>query len=75
MMFIDRADSFVALQRPWKYGYKTEYQVWILNQQHFVEYIEKLGMNLVREFLFGQGPHIEGAPEQGFFKGFLFRKN
>jgi len=74
MIFVEEADSYVAVQRPWKYGYKTEYQLWILNQQRFVDHLEKHGVNLVREFLFGEGPHIENAPEQGFFKGFLFRK-
>ena len=75
MMFIMDAGSFAALQRPWKYGYKTEYQFWILNQKQFVQHIEKQGLTLVREFLFGQGPHIDGAPEQGFFKGFLFKRS
>lgn len=74
ILFIDKAASFVILQRPWKYGYLTEYQCWVINQHEFLSYIESLGLQLVREFLFGPGPHIDNAPEQGYFKGFLFKR-
>ena len=75
MMFVQNVDSYVVLQRPHKYGYNTEYQCWILNQAEFVNHICERGFTLVREFLFGPGPPIANAPEQGFFKGFLFRRS
>lgn len=74
MMFVENAESFVVLQRPYKYGYNTEYQCWVLNKQEFVNHIEEQGFRQVREFLFGWGPTIYAAPEAGFFKGFLFRR-
>lgn len=74
MMFVENAPSFVVLQRPYKYGYKTEYQCWALNKREFVEHIENQGFKQTREFLFGWGPEIHAAPEAGFFKGFLFRR-
>ena len=74
MMFVEDAESFVVLQRPYKYGYDTEYQCWVLNKQEFVKHIEAQGFRQVREFLFGWGPEIHAAPEAGFFKGFLFRR-
>ena len=74
MLFIKTVKSYVAIQRPTQYGYLTEYQFWILNQQEFLEHIESLGMSLVREFVFGEGPRIPGAPEQGSFRGFLFKR-
>lgn len=74
MMFVEEAYSFVAVQRPHSYGYETEYQCWILNQSEFLNHMERQGMTLVREFLFGPGPAIHNAPERGHFKGFLFKK-
>lgn len=74
MMFIRSAPSFVAVQRPQAYGYLTEYQLWILNEGEFVAFVQSCGMVLVREFVFGPGPHVHGAPEQGVFRGFLFQR-
>lgn len=75
MMFVRSAESYVAVQRPTAYGYLTKYQFWVLNQNEFIEQIEKSGMSLVREFIFGDGPQLPAAPEQGTFRGFLFRRN
>jgi putative methyltransferase (TIGR04325 family) len=75
MVFVQNVDSFIAIQRPYKYnGYDTQYPCWILNQRQFVDFFTLQGLDLVREFLLGDGPSIYGAPEHGFFKGFLFRK-
>lgn len=75
MMFVDSVASFPAVQRPWKFGYNTEYQCWILNRFEFVEEVSRHGMTLFREFVFGAGPEITNAPEQGIFRGFLFRRS
>ena len=74
MVFVGRVASYVALQRPRAVGYKTEYLCWILNRSEFVDYVSSGPMELVREFLICRGPRIHGAPEQGDYCGFLFRK-
>jgi len=74
MVFIERLHSFVAIQRPWAVGYQTEYLCWVLNRAEFVDYVCSLNMSLIREFLICSGPRIHRAPEQGDYRGFLFRK-
>jgi len=74
MIFVDRAPSYVAIQRPFGVGYKTEYLCWILNRSDFLNYVHKCSMKLVREFLISDAAHIHRAPEQGRYLGFLFRK-
>jgi len=65
--------SFVFLQRPYQFGYDTEYLGWCLNRDSFLAEADKLGLVLVREFVIGQRPPISGAPEQATSRGFLFR--
>jgi putative methyltransferase (TIGR04325 family) len=67
------AQSFVFLQRPYAFGYDTEYLGWCLNRDSFLMEADKLGLILVREFAIGQRPPIFGAPEQAVSRGFLFR--
>lgn len=74
MMFVSRAESFVAVQRPGAMGYQTEYLCWVFNRNEFVDYLVAHGMELVREFIIGRGSYIHRAPEQGDLRGFLFRK-
>ncbi len=75
MVFVQRAASYVAIQRPWALGYETEYRCWILNRDEFVSHLASQSMELVREFLINDGPRIHRAPEQGDYRGFLFRKS
>ncbi|MCU1307998.1 MAG: hypothetical protein JWN45_2693 [Acidobacteriaceae bacterium] len=75
MMFVSNAASYVAIQRPWSMGYRTEYLCWIFNREEFVEYVCDRGARLVREFLISKGPHIHRAPEQSEYRGFLFEKS
>jgi len=75
MLFINKNVSFAAIQRPGAHAYDTEYPMWILNRQEFLAEAEANGMRPMREFLIGHGPRIHNAPEQGAFRGFLFRKN
>ncbi|MFC2105498.1 methyltransferase, TIGR04325 family [Candidatus Bipolaricaulota bacterium] len=70
---VRRAASFVVIQRPYQYGYKTEYLSWVLNRQEFLNYMDSLGMTLVREFQIQERPFVHRAPEQGESRGFLFR--
>lgn len=70
---IHRKSSFVVVQRPYQYGYETEYLCWFLNREEFLTHMSILGMELIREFLIQERPHVHNAPEQGEYRGFLFR--
>jgi putative methyltransferase (TIGR04325 family) len=74
MIFVERAKTYVAIQRPWSLGYGTEYRCWIFNREEFVRHLTSRSMELLREFLICDRPRIHRAPEQGDYKGFLFRK-
>lgn len=69
---VHRAASFTVVQRPYRYGYATEYVSWVFNRQEFLADVGALGMTLMREVLLGGGPHIRRAPEQCEARGFLF---
>ena len=71
--FVQRAASFVALQRVPEYG--TAYHGWVFNRDEFVATVESAGAHLERAFLNHAGPRIEGATEQNAYMGFLFRPN
>lgn len=67
------APSFVFVQRPYEYGYNTEYLGWCLNQTEFLHTAGRAGLHLQREFVYGHQPFIHGAPEQNAYRGYLFR--
>jgi len=72
---IEVSNSFVAMQRPFKYNsYDTEFLTWFFNKKEFVDTLTSYGMELVREFLLSEKPYVKKAPEQGEFKGFLFKR-
>jgi putative methyltransferase (TIGR04325 family) len=73
--FVDRADSFVVVQRPIAHGYDTEYPGWALNRHAFVEAALSHGLRLRRQFLTGEQPPVPGAPEQPVYRGFLFERS
>jgi putative methyltransferase (TIGR04325 family) len=70
---VQRAASFVFVQRPYQYGYNTEYLAWCLNQIEFLNIAEAAGLHLLREFVYGHQPVIHGAPEQNTYRGYLFQ--
>jgi putative methyltransferase (TIGR04325 family) len=72
---VKAAASFVFVQRPYQYGYDTEYLGWCLNRAQFLECAGAAGLELVREFVTGERPSIQGAPEQCQYRGYLFRPN
>ena len=74
MPFVDRADDFVVVQRPQRYGYDTEYTGWFLNRNRFVNFMQQHGYTLDREFLNDERPTVENAPEQCSYRGFLFER-
>lgn len=70
---IDHAASYVFVQRPYRYGYRTEYVGWCLNRGEFLGAAREAGLSLLREFLIGERPPIQGAPQPCEYRGFLFR--
>jgi putative methyltransferase (TIGR04325 family) len=70
---VRNAASFVFVQRPYRYGYNTEYLGWCINRTEFLDAAAGAGLALVREFVYGHEPVIRGAPEQNGYRGYLFR--
>lgn len=69
---VQKSPSYVFIQRPYQYGYNTEYLGWCLNRQEFLGFAATVGLALVREFIIGYRPFIYRAPEQDEYRGFLF---
>jgi putative methyltransferase (TIGR04325 family) len=72
---VETSAPFVVVQRPYRYGYDTEYLCWFLNRREFVTHVESCGFELAREFLVMDRPYVYRAPEQGQFRSFLFRRS
>ncbi len=70
---VQKASSFVFVQRTYKYGYNTEYLGWCLNRDELLRIAESAGLQLIREFVYGYQPFIYGAPEQNIYSGYLFQ--
>jgi putative methyltransferase (TIGR04325 family) len=70
---VSRVASFPVVQRPSPYGYLTEYAGWFVNRNELLVHMNDLGMELCREFLVDERHHVEGAPEQCEYVGFLFQ--
>jgi putative methyltransferase (TIGR04325 family) len=68
-----RVPSFVALHRLYRDGY-SEFLSWCLNQQELIACIEEAGLQLVREFVFGEPWTVRGVPEKVDSRGFLFQR-
>jgi len=71
---VQNVPSFVVVQRPYQYGYQTEYKGWFINRQEFLNCASKLPLSLVREFLVMEHCHPVNAPEPSVSRGFLFKK-
>jgi putative methyltransferase (TIGR04325 family) len=72
LMTVNRTPSFVVRQRSRKQGYNTDILAWFLNRTELLGCLERLGMRLVREFVFVENWHVKNAPEKGECRGFLF---
>jgi putative methyltransferase (TIGR04325 family) len=67
------SESFVVLQRAYRYGYDTEYLGWVVNRAELLEVAREAGLELVREVLLPDYLAAEGAPEAPVdHRGFLF---
>jgi hypothetical protein len=69
---VHQVPGYVIVQRPYQYGYDTEYLGWCLNRDEFLDTAKDLGLNLVREFVAQASPFVHHAPEQPEYLGFLF---
>ncbi len=72
---VHKVKSFVVIHKLYRnkiYGYNTEFLLWFFNRQDFLKCVERAGMKLIREFLFGGECLVHRAPEQGESRGFLF---
>lgn len=72
---VQNTSSFVMVQRPYRYGYDTEYLGWCFNREEFLKTAKELNLKLVREFIVEELPNIDKAPEQPNHWGFLFQKD
>ena len=72
--FVEHHDDFVVVQRPYKYGYMSEYACWFINRHRFISFIEAKGLTLQREFMLGERPYVPNAPEPCVYGGFLFKR-
>lgn len=50
---VQYASSFVFVQRPYPCGYNTEYLAWCLNRAELLKNAECSGLDLLREFVYG----------------------
>jgi putative methyltransferase (TIGR04325 family) len=71
---VDRSEDFVVVQRPYIYGYMTEYPAWFINRQRLLDFVLARGFVLEREFLVAEEPNLPRAPERARYSGFLFRR-
>jgi hypothetical protein len=62
------------VQRPYQYGYDTEYLGWCFNKYEFLDTAKSIGLFLVREFFAQESSLIHNAPEQPIYYGFLFKR-
>ena len=69
---LQKTSSYVMVQRPYKYGYDTEYLGWCLNRQEFLNITSSLGLTLIREFIAQDSEFVYSAPEQPKYFSFLF---
>ena len=72
---VERAESFVFVNRGRRHGYYTEDSGWCLNRDEFLCAAKEVGLALMREFMIGHRPVIHRAPEQNEYRGFLFQPN
>ena len=67
--------GFVYVQRPYAYGYQTEYPCWCFNRAEFTRVIEASGWQIEREVVTGERVEIVGTSEVVEYRGFLLQPN
>jgi putative methyltransferase (TIGR04325 family) len=71
---LERTDDLLVVQRPYAYGYMTEYAGWMMNRSRLVDCLAQNGFTLERQFLIGEQPYLPMLDEQPQYYGFLFRR-
>jgi len=66
--------SFLVLQHTTVYGYNSDMLTQVFNETELLDIVERSGLQLVREFVVGNGPTVSGAPEQCRDVGWLFER-
>jgi putative methyltransferase (TIGR04325 family) len=66
------ANSYVFVQRPYQYGYNTEYLGWAISRAELLSCAAQAGLHLLREFVTGERPEIYGAPDPCEYRAYLF---
>ena len=69
---VHQVASYVMVQRPYEYGYNTEYLGWCLNKDEFLSIAASFNLRLIREFISQVSPYVNNAPAQPQYWGFLF---
>jgi putative methyltransferase (TIGR04325 family) len=69
---VHTAPTFAVIQRPYRYGYATEYVGWCFRREDLLRASREHGARLVREFVHGFKPPVAGAPDQPEYRGYLF---
>ena len=70
-----RAPAFVVVQRPYAYGYDTEYLGWVVSRDELLDAAERARLRLEREFLLVDEAEVAAAPESPVqHRGFLFSR-
>jgi len=69
---VHQVSSYVMVQRPYEYGYDTEYLGWCLNKHEFLQYAKSINLTLIKEFVSGENISPHNAPESCQYWGFLF---
>ena len=69
---VHQVASYVMVQRPYEYGYNTEYLGWCLNKDEFLSIAASFNLRLIREFISQVSPYVHNAPSQPQYWGFLF---
>jgi putative methyltransferase (TIGR04325 family) len=72
--FLETHDDILVVQRPYRYGYMTEYAGWFMNLGRFVRSVEADGFVLERQFLIGEQPYLPDFEETVRYYGLLFRR-
>ena len=71
---VHKVPSYVMVQRPYVYGFDTEYLGCALTVQSFWHVPSLPLLTLIREFVVKSPPYIQNAPEQCTYWGYLFQK-
>ncbi len=71
---VQRVPTFAVVQRPYAFGYQTEYVGWCINRTEFLAAASLGGFRLAREVLVSDSPRILGAPEHPSYRGFLLER-